>query len=239
MLQMIGNPLVECWGEDFYQREGRRLSLARARERLRHGSRRSSRACCSDDAESYSKQPLNDDVFGEAIGGGSAQCRRRRMALAAAADGAAVQGRGRARLCSRLRRGVRAGARALARGAARNGPSDQSRHDAGDLAGAARHRARRQPRRGGSAELSSRPAPRFSAIRCGRSRSPQLGLPPWIPHPGSRVMARAGRTMRDIAMRVLVNARKSAEQRDDLLGRLVDGKRPRHGRGHARRAHRR
>ena len=68
ILQMISNP-VECWSEDFYREKlvvYRWLGLESAFVM----DPPLIQSVLLDDAESYSKQPLNDDVFGEAIGGG-------------------------------------------------------------------------------------------------------------------------------------------------------------------------
>ena len=68
MLRMIGNP-VASWGEDFYDEPMvvyRWLGLETAFVM----DPALIQTVLLDDADSYSKQPLNDDVFGEAIGGG-------------------------------------------------------------------------------------------------------------------------------------------------------------------------
>jgi cytochrome P450 len=68
ILRMISNP-VECWSEDFYREKlvvYRWLGLESAFVM----DPPLIQSVLLDDAESYSKQPLNDDVFGEAIGGG-------------------------------------------------------------------------------------------------------------------------------------------------------------------------
>ena len=221
----------------FLPREAGRLSLARARERLRHGP------------PAHSERPAGRrrELFEAAaqrrrVRRGDrrrvAQRRRRGMALAAAADRAAVQGRGRARLCSRLRRGVRAGAQALARGAARNGPSDRSRHDAGDLAGAARQRARREPRRGGSAEHRTGRR-RVSRLFGVEDRADLARIAAVDPASGL-----AGHDARgaDDARHRHARSGKRAKERGAArrpARQARDGKRPRHGRGHARRSHRR
>src|SRR3990170_1263941 len=68
MLRMIGNP-VGSWGEDFYEEPLVRYQWL-GLETLFVMDPALIQAILLDDAESYSKQPLNDDVFGEAIGGG-------------------------------------------------------------------------------------------------------------------------------------------------------------------------
>ena len=68
ILRMIVNP-VASWGEDFYEEPAvlyRWLGL----QTLYVMDPVLIQRILLEDAESYSKQPLNDDVFGEAIGGG-------------------------------------------------------------------------------------------------------------------------------------------------------------------------
>ena len=68
ILRMIVNP-VASWGEDFYEEPAvlyRWLGL----QTLYVMDPVLIQRILFEDAESYSKQPLNDDVFGEAIGGG-------------------------------------------------------------------------------------------------------------------------------------------------------------------------
>jgi cytochrome P450 len=68
ILKMIGNP-IGSWSEDFYREE---LILYRwlGLESAFIMDPALIQSVLLDDAGSYSKQPLNDDVFGEAIGGG-------------------------------------------------------------------------------------------------------------------------------------------------------------------------
>jgi cytochrome P450 len=68
ILRMIANP-VASWGEDFYEEPAvlyRWLGL----QTLYVMDPVLIQRILLDAAENYSKQPLNDDVFGEAIGGG-------------------------------------------------------------------------------------------------------------------------------------------------------------------------
>src|SRR5262249_16558483 len=93
ILRMIANP-VASWGEDFYEKPAvlyRWLGLQTLYvmdpvliERI-----------LLEEAESYSKQPLNDDVFGEAIGGGLLSTPRERSGAGSG---------GSPRLCSGPRR---------------------------------------------------------------------------------------------------------------------------------------
>ena len=68
ILRMIANP-VASWGEDFYE-EAAVLYRWFGLQTLYVMDPALIQRILLDDAESYSKQPLNDDVFGEAIGGG-------------------------------------------------------------------------------------------------------------------------------------------------------------------------
>jgi cytochrome P450 len=68
MLRMIGNP-VASWGQAFYEEKVVRYRWL-GRDTLFVMDPAMIQAILLDDAASYSKQPLNDDVFGAAIGGG-------------------------------------------------------------------------------------------------------------------------------------------------------------------------
>ncbi len=65
---MVGNP-VASWGEDFY-REPVVVYRSFGLETAFVMDPALIQSVLLDDADSYSKQPLNDDVFGQAIGGG-------------------------------------------------------------------------------------------------------------------------------------------------------------------------
>ncbi len=141
MLRMIGNP-VASWGEDFYEEP-----LVRYRwlglETLFVMDPTLIQAILLDDVENYSRQPLNDDVFGAAIGGGLLNAEghdwrwQRRLAapLFRAEDVLAYVPTFAAACEPVLRRWseLPPGAR----------PSDRQGHDPRHLAGAARYRARR------------------------------------------------------------------------------------------------
>jgi len=74
ILCMIANP-VASWGEDFYEEPAvlyRWLGL----QTLYVMDPVLIQRILLDDAENYSKQPLNDDMFGEAIGGGQLNAER-------------------------------------------------------------------------------------------------------------------------------------------------------------------
>jgi cytochrome P450 len=48
-----------------------------------------------------------------------------------------------------------------------------------------------------------------------------LKLPAWLPHPNARRMDRAGRSLRQVAERVLERTRQNGAREHDLIGRLV------------------
>jgi len=223
ILQMISNP-VECWSEDFYREKlvvYRWLGLESAFVM----DPPLIQSVLLDNAESYSKQPLNDDVFGEAIGGGLLNAegeawrwQRRLTAPLFRVEDVLAYVPAFAEACGpvlkRWREAPPGTGQAINREMTR--AALQALQDS-VLGASLGEEDRRNIEQAGAAFLG------YSVWKIALT---SVGLPPWIPHPGSRVMTRAGRTMRDIAMRVLVNARKSAEQRDDLLGRLVTARDP-------------
>ena len=223
ILQMISNP-VECWSEDFYREKlvvYRWLGLESAFVM----DPPLIQSVLLDDAESYSKQPLNDDVFGEAIGGGLLNAegeawrwQRRLTAPLFRVEDVLAYVPAFAEACGpvlkRWREAPPGTGQAINREMTR--ATLQALQDS-VLGASLGEEDRRNIEQAGAAFLG------YSVWKIALT---SVGLPPWIPHPGSRVMTWAGRTMRDIAMRVLVNARKSAEQRDDLLGRLVTARDP-------------
>jgi|KBSMisStaDraftv2_1062788.scaffolds.fasta_scaffold186157_2 cytochrome P450 len=223
ILQMISNP-VECWSEDFYREKlvvYRWLGLESAFVM----DPPLIQSVLLDNAESYSKQPLNDDVFGEAIGGGLLNAegeawrwQRRLTAPLFRVEDVLAYVPAFAEACGpvlkRWREAPPGTGQAINREMTR--ATLQALQDS-VLGASLGEEDRRNIEQAGAAFLG------YSVWKIALT---SVGLPPWIPHPGSRVMTRAGRTMRDIAMRVLVNARKSAEQRDDLLGRLVTARDP-------------
>ncbi len=223
ILKMISNP-VECWSEDFYREKlvvyrwlGIESAFVMDPPLIQ--------SVLLDDAESYSKQPLNDDVFGEAIGGGLLNAegeawrwQRRLTAPLFRVEDVLAYVPAFAEACGpvlkRWREAPPGTGQAINRDMTR--ATLQALQDS-VLGASLGEEDRRSIEQAGAAFLG------YSVWKIAMT---SLSLPPWIPHPGSRVMTRAGRTMRDIATRVLGNARKSAEQRDDLLGRLVTARDP-------------
>lgn len=178
-----------------------------------------------EDAGSYSKQPLNDDVFAEAIGGGLLNAegeawrwqRRLTAPLFRAEDVLAyipafVSACG--TVLQRWGEAPPGTSQAIDRNMTR--ATLQALQDS--VLGASLGEADR-----GSIEQAGGA---FLGHSVWKIALTSLRLPPSIPHPGSRVMTRAGRTMRDIATRVLGKMREGAGERNDLLGRLVTARDP-------------
>jgi cytochrome P450 len=223
ILKMISNP-VECWSEDFYREKlvvYRWLGIESAFVM----DPALIQSVLLDDAESYSKQPLNDDVFGEAIGGGLLNAegeawrwQRRLTAPLFRVEDVLAYVPAFAEACGpvlrRWREAPPGTAQAIDRDMTRS--TLQALQDT-VLGASLSEEDRRSIEQAGAAFLG------YSVWKIALA---SVRLPAWIPHPGSRVMTRAGLTMRDIATRVLADARKSAEQRDDLLGRLVTARDP-------------
>jgi cytochrome P450 len=223
---MIGNP-ISGWSEDFYREKivvYRWLGIESAFVM----DPALIQSILLDDAASYSKQPLNDEVFGEAIGGGLLN-----------AEGDAW--RWQRRLTAPLFRSedVLAYVPAFASACAqlferwRGTPPGTSQAIGKDMTRATLQALQDSVLGASLGEEDRKSIEQASAAFLGYSVwkvvFASLRLPTWIPHPGSRVMARAGETMRDVATRVLAGARQSADRRDDLLARLVTARDPASG----------
>jgi cytochrome P450 len=175
-----------------------------------------------DGIEDFSKQPLYDDVFGEAIGGGLLNAEgsewrwQRRLAapLFRSEDMLAFVPTFAAACTPLLERW---------RGA---GPGTSQNIDA--VMTRATLRVLQDTVLG--AHLSEADGRLTGAAFLDRSvwklALASLGLPGSLPHPGSRVMARAGKTLRQVASRVLAETRAKGMQSNDLLGRLVTARDP-------------
>jgi cytochrome P450 len=216
MLRMIGNP-VGSWGEDFYEEP-----LVRYRwlglETLFVMDPALIQAILLDDAESYSKQPLNDDVFGEAIGGGLLNAEgddwrwQRRIAapLFRAEDVLAYVPTFAAACEPVLRRWSESppgASQAIDRDMTR--ATLQALQDT--VLGASVSEVDRR--------LIEQSGASFLAHSIWKVALTSLHLPPSLPHPGSRAMVRDGRQLREVAERVLAKARGSGG--NELLQRLV------------------
>jgi cytochrome P450 len=162
-----------------------------------------------DDADSYSKQPLNDDVFGEAIGGGLLNAEgeawrwQRRLAapLFRAEDVLAYVPAFAATCAPVLKRWSEAEP-----GASQNIDTDMT---------AATLQVLQDTVSGASLGEEDRKfieqvGAKFLANSIWKVALTSLRLPPSIPHPGARAMVRDGKTMRGVAERVLAKAPASA-----------------------------
>jgi len=222
MLRMVSNP-VASWGEDFYDERvvvyrwlGLQTVFVMDPELIQ--------SILLDGADDYSKQPLYDDVLGQAIGGGLLNAEgedwrwQRRLAapLFRAEDVLAYVPAFAASCLPVLERWKDAGAGTQKIDKDMTGATLQVLQDTvlgADLG----EEDRRLIEQAGATFLAHSPW---------KIALTSLRLPPTIPHPGARSMARAGKTLREVAERVLAQTRASGAQGDDLLGRLVTARDP-------------
>ncbi len=222
--RMVRNP-ISGWGEDFYREKliyYRWLGL----ETLFVLDPEAIQAVLLDDVDSFSKQPINDDVFGEAIGGGllnaeGASWRWQRRVTAplfraedmlgfvpsfSAACGS---------LLNRWREGGKGAIQSIDRDMGRATlqvlqdtvlGADLSEEDRGRI---------------------EKAAGAFLDYTVWKIALTSLRLPPSVPHPGARIMSRAGKTLRAIAGHVL--AKTGSGGGNDLLGKLVTARDPETG----------
>jgi cytochrome P450 len=222
ILRMIVNP-VASWGEDFYEEPAvlyRWLGL----QTLYVMDPVLIQRILLEDAESYSKQPLNDDVFGEAIGGGLLNAegdkwrwQRRLAAPLFRAEEMLAYVPAFAAVCTPLlKRWKDSGAGALQRiDRDMTGTTLQALQDTVLGAGLGEENRHAIQEAGAT----------FLFYSMWKVALTSLRLPPTIPHPGAQKMARAGQTLRDIAQKVLVK-RNGGNEAGDLLGRLVNARDP-------------
>jgi cytochrome P450 len=221
MLRMIGNP-VASWGEDFYEEP-----LVRYRwlglETLFVMGPTLIQAILLDDVESYSRQPLNDDVFGAAIGGGLLNAeghdwrwQRRLAAPLFRAEDVLAYVPTFAAACEPLLRGWSESPP----GAAQAIDKDMTRATLQALQDTVLGASLGDEDR----KLIEQSGASFLAHSIWKVVLTSLHLPPSLPHPGSRAMVCEGRQLREVARRVLAKARGSGG--DDLLQRLVTARDP-------------
>jgi len=221
MLRMIGNP-VASWGEDFYEEPLARYGWL-GLETLFVMNPTLIQAVLLDDVESYSRQPLNDDVFGAAIGGGLLNAeghdwrwQRRLAAPLFRAEDVLAYVPTFAAACEPLLRGWSesppGGAQAIDKDMTR--ATLQALQDT--VLGASLGDEDRK--------LIEQSGASFLAHSIWKVALTSLHLPPSLPHPGSRAMVREGRQLREVAERVLAKARGSGG--DELLQRLVTARDP-------------
>jgi len=221
MLRMIGNP-VASWGEDFYEEPVVRYRWL-GRDTLFVMDPALIQAILLDDAESYSKQPLNDDVFGAAIGGGLLNAEgeawrwQRRLAapLFRAEDVLAYVPIFAAACEPLLKRW-----RLSSPGAVQAIDKDMTRATLQALQDTVLGASLGEDERG----LIEQSGASFLAHSIWKVALTSLHLPPSLPHPGSRAMVRDGRQLREVARRVLAKAKES--EGDELLQRLVTARDP-------------
>jgi cytochrome P450 len=221
MLRMIGNP-VASWGEDFYEEPVIRYRWL-GRDALFVMDPALIQTILLDDAGSYSKQPLNDDVFGAAIGGGLLNAegeqwrwqRRLTAPLFRAEDvlgfvpifAAACEP-----VLQRWREAPAGAAQAIDKDM--TGATLQALQDS--VLGASLGEDERS--------LIEQSGASFLAHSIWKVALTSLHLPPSLPHPGSRAMVRDGKRLRDVAHRVLAKARGRGG--DELLQRLATARDP-------------
>ena len=223
MLRILGNP-VASWGEDFYQ-EGIVAYRWLGVETAFVMDPEAVQTILMDTSGSYSKQPVNDEVLGAAIGGGL---------LSAEGE----EWRWQRRLTAPMFRAedmlsfVPAFAAAagpmleLWRGA---GPGALQEIDR-DMARVT-FQALQDTVLGASigeddSSFIEDASAKFLVHSIWKVALSSLRLPPWIPHPGARSMARDGQTMRGVAERVLASARASGAEGNDLLQQLIAARDP-------------
>lgn len=223
MLRILGNP-VASWGEDFYQEGivayrwlGVETAFVMDPEAVQN--------ILMDTSGSYSKQPVNDEVLGAAIGGGLLSAegeewrwqRRITAPMFRAEDMLNFVPAFAAAAGPMLKRWRGAGP-----GALQEIDRDMAR---------VTFQALQDTVLGASIDEEDRSfiedaSAKFLVHSIWKVALSSLRLPPWIPHPGARAMARDGQTMRGVAERVLASARASGAEGNDLLQQLITARDP-------------
>ncbi len=223
MLRILGNP-VASWGEDFYE-EGivayRWLGL----ETVFVMDPKAVEGILLDASGSYSKQPLNDEVLGAAIGGGLLSAegedwrwqRRLTAPMFRAEDMLGFVPAFAAAATPMLARWKAAGP-----GAVQNIDRDMTRVTFQALQDTVLGASVGDEDRRFIEEASAK----FLVHSIWKVALSSLRLPRWIPHPGAREMVRDARTMRDVAARVLAKARERDDGGNHLLQRLITARDP-------------
>ncbi|HZP09281.1 cytochrome P450 [Methyloceanibacter sp.] len=223
MLRILGNP-VASWGEDFY-REGIVVYRWLGIETAFVMNPKAIESILLDTTGSYSKQPLNDEVFGAAIGGGLLSAegedwrwqRRLTAPMFRADDMLGFVPAFAAAATPMLERWKTAGP-----GAVQDIDRDMTRVTFQALQDTVLGASVGEEERRFIEEASAK----FLVHSIWKVALSSLRLPPWIPHPGARAMARDGQTMRGVAARVLARARESGTGGNDLLQRLITARDP-------------
>jgi cytochrome P450 len=223
MLRILGNP-VASWGEDFYQESvvayrwlGVETAFVMDPDVIQ--------TILLDTSGSYSKQPLNDEVLGAAIGGGLLSAegenwrwqRRLTAPMFRAEDMLGFVPAFAAAAAPMLERW--AGAKP---GALQEIDRDMTRVTFQALQDTVLGASIGEDDRSFIEDASAK----FLVHSIWKVALSSLRLPPWLPHPGARSMARDGQTMRGVAARVLAKARASSADGNDLLQRLINARDP-------------
>jgi cytochrome P450 len=223
MTRLVRNPIA-AWGEDFY-REPVVLYRWLGIQTLFVMDPETIQTILLDGADGFSKQPLYDDVLGQAIGGGLLN-----------AEG--EEWRWQRRLAAPLFRAEDV-LRFVPAFAAACGPVIERWRKAGP---GASHRIDKDMTRATlqvlqdtvlganlgeeDRRLIEEASAAFFTYSVWKLALTTLRLPVSLPHPGARTMTRAGRTLRQIAERVLAETRAKGPQGEDLLGRLITARDP-------------
>ncbi len=223
MLRILGNP-VASWGEDFY-REALVVYRWLGLETAFVMDPEAVESVLLDTSGSYSKQPLNDEVLGAAIGGGLLSAegedwrwqRRLTAPMFRADDMLGFVPAFAAAAAPMLERWTASGS-----GAVQDIDRDMTR---------VTFQALQDTVLGASVGEEDRrfieaASAKFLVHSIWKVALSSLRLPPWIPHPGAREMARDAQTMRGVAARVLANAREAGSGGNDLLTRLITARDP-------------
>ncbi len=223
MLRILANP-VASWGEDFYE-EGIIFYRWLGLETVFVMDPKAVESILLDTSGSYSKQPLNDEVLGAAIGGGLLGAegedwrwqRRLTAPMFRAEDMLGFVPAFAAAATPLLERWKAAGP-----GAVQDIDRDMTRVTFQALQDTVLGARVGEEDRRFIEEASAK----FLVHSIWKVALSSLRLPRWIPHPGAREMARDARTMRDVAARVLAKARERDRGGNDLLERLITARDP-------------
>jgi cytochrome P450 len=223
MLRILGNP-VASWGEDFYQ-EGSVAYRWLGVETAFVMDPEVIQTILLDTSGSYSKQPLNDEVLGAAIGGGLLSAegedwrwqRRLTAPMFRAEDMLGFVPAFAAAAAPMLERWAEAKP-----GALQEIDRDMTRVTFQALQDTVLGASIGEDDRSFIEDASAK----FLVHSIWKVALSSLRLPPWLPHPGARSMARDGQTMRGVAERVLAKAREGDADGNDLLQRLINARDP-------------
>jgi cytochrome P450 len=223
MLRILGNP-VASWGQDFYE-EGIVAYRWLGVETAFVMDPEVIQTILLDTSGSYSKQPLNDEVLGAAIGGGLLSAegedwrwqRRLTAPMFRAEDMLDFVPAFAAAASPMLERWAKAEP-----GTPQKIDRDMTRVTFQALQDTVLGASIGEDDRRFIEDASAK----FLVHSIWKVALSSLRLPPWLPHPGSRSMARDGRTMRGVAEQVLTKARVSGADGNDLLQRLISARDP-------------